>query len=183
MTHCTIGTLFGIESFVYSIISRLKLYLSSHEHGKLLYTTRKNNENNYFHLILQCQEAVMDTLFWDTSLRLYPFMKSGILTAQQTDELDLVFSQGLIALSLNGNEITDSGLGFIRRALRCNHWILGEIKSGILVQDLFDNWKIQETSLRGDDRRVAICTTLYCTTLHYTTLHYTTLHYTTLHYT
>jgi hypothetical protein len=75
---------------------------------------------------------MLDTLFWNTTLRYDPTAVSGTVATEETDR---VFSQGLVALSVNGNHITEKGIGALRRAIRNNHWFLGkscELKKCIL---------------------------------------------------
>lgn len=78
-------------------------------------------------LWFQSQEAMLDSLYWNATLRLDPTAISTAVAVKPTVETDLVCSQGLVALSLNGNCITDIGIGFVRRAVKSNHWILGEL--------------------------------------------------------
>lgn len=68
----------------------------------------------------------MDSLFWNTTLRSDYTASSLAASTKQKAEIDLVFSQGLVALSLMGNRISGRGLGFLRRAIHSNHWLLGE---------------------------------------------------------
>lgn len=65
---------------------------------------------------------MLDSLYWNATLRLDLIARD----AKPTVETDLVCCQGLVALSLNGNYITDIGMGFVRRAIKSNHWLLGE---------------------------------------------------------
>jgi hypothetical protein len=46
-------------------------------------------------------------------------------TNPNPNPVSTVFSQGLIALSVNGNEITGKGIGSLRMSVRNNHWFLG----------------------------------------------------------
>jgi hypothetical protein len=65
-------------------------------------------------------------LFWNVTLRSHTTAISTIETAKQSEESDFVFSEGLVALSLNGNNITDNGVKYLRSAVHSNHWFLGE---------------------------------------------------------
>jgi hypothetical protein len=75
------------------------------------------------------QEAMLDTLFWNTTLRSDPLAVSGTAAAKRTQETNRVLSSGLVAISINGNNITKSGIDFIRRAISTNHWFLGEFQA------------------------------------------------------
>lgn len=65
-------------------------------------------------------------MFWNVTLRSHTTAISTIETAKQSEESDFVFSEGLVALSLNGNNITDIGIKYLRSAVHSNHWFLGE---------------------------------------------------------
>jgi hypothetical protein len=69
---------------------------------------------------------MLDTLFWNTTLRSDPLAVSGTAAAKRSQETNRVLSSGLVAISINGNNITKSGIDFIRRAISTNHWFLGE---------------------------------------------------------
>ena len=68
----------------------------------------------------------MDSLFWNTTLRSDYTTVPSCVSAKEKEESDLVFSEGLVALSLMGNKISDQGVGFLRRAIHSNHWLLGK---------------------------------------------------------
>ena len=51
---------------------------------------------------------------------------SDAATTKRTLETNQVLSSGLVALSVNGNNITKAGIHKIVRALSNNHWFLGE---------------------------------------------------------
>lgn len=72
---------------------------------------------------------MLDTLFWNTTLRSDPLAVSGTAAAKRTQETNRVLSSGLVAISINGNNITKSGIDFIRRAISTNHWFLGEFQA------------------------------------------------------
>lgn len=74
----------------------------------------------------QSQEAMLDTLFWNTTLRSDPLVLSDTATTKRTLETNQVLSSGLVALSVNGNNITKAGVNVIARAISNNHWFLGE---------------------------------------------------------
>ena len=82
--------------------------------------------HRFLYWFSQRQEAILDTLFWNVTLRSHTTAISTIETAKQSKESDFVFSEGLVALSLNGNNITEVGIGYLRSALHSNHWFLGE---------------------------------------------------------
>lgn len=79
-----------------------------------------------FSTSVQSQEAVLDSSFWNTTLRSDCTVIRSNVNKREKEESDLVFSQGLVALSLMGNKISDKGLGFLRRAIHSNHWLLGK---------------------------------------------------------
>jgi hypothetical protein len=49
---------------------------------------------------------MLDLLHWNTTLRM-----DVNTAAKRTEETDRVHSQGLVALSVNGNSITEEGIG------------------------------------------------------------------------
>ena len=71
---------------------------------------------------------MLDTLFWNTTLRSDPFSISGAAAEKHAEETNLVLSSGLVAISINGNNVTKKGMDVIRRAVSSNHWLLGEKK-------------------------------------------------------
>ena len=70
---------------------------------------------SYLASILKAQEAAMDTLYWNSTLRVDSALDDGYAT---TD------TYGLQALSLRGNQITSSGVIYIAKFLRSNQWLL-----------------------------------------------------------
>jgi hypothetical protein len=83
-------------------------------------------------LSYQAQEAMLDTLFWNTTLRSDPLVLSDTATTKRTLETNQVLSSGLVALSVNGNYITRVGVHTIVRALSNNHWFLGKVGTSFL---------------------------------------------------
>ena len=70
---------------------------------------------NYLASIIKAQEAAMDTLYWNSTLRIDSALDDGYAT---TD------TYGLQALSLKGNQITSSGVMHVAKFLRSNQWLL-----------------------------------------------------------
>lgn len=81
----------------------------------------------------QYQAAAMDAMYWNSTLRHYPVPTSGnYLPYDGAEELYSVHNSGLIALSLESNEISDSAVELLGRALRKNQWILGPAVLAVL---------------------------------------------------
>eukprot|EP00596_Hydrurales_sp_CCMP1899_P000353 CAMPEP_0119053064 /NCGR_PEP_ID=MMETSP1177-20130426/74171_1 /TAXON_ID=2985 /ORGANISM="Ochromonas sp, Strain CCMP1899" /LENGTH=941 /DNA_ID=CAMNT_0007032877 /DNA_START=124 /DNA_END=2949 /DNA_ORIENTATION=+ len=109
---------------------------------------------SYLSDILKSQEAMLDLLHWNTTLRM-----DVNTAAKRTEETDRVHSQGLVALSVNGNSITEEGIGTLKRAIKSNFWVLGlniannKIeKSGIdiLLHSLRDNNALHAVLIGGN---------------------------------
>lgn len=69
---------------------------------------------------------MLDNLFWNTTLRSDSFTMSENSAARHSHETNLVLSSGLVALSINGNDITKIGADVLRKSIYKNHWLLGE---------------------------------------------------------
>lgn len=76
----------------------------------------------YVSSILKAQEARLDQLYWNSTLRLDPEECEHGLNEQCLG----VYSDGLVLLSLEGNAIGEAGLQAMTRSLETNHWLLGE---------------------------------------------------------
>lgn len=71
--------------------------------------------------ILKAQEARLDQLFWNSTLRMDP---------QEVDfgfaeESLFVYSEGMVLLNLSGNSLSDAGISQLTKVLKKNHWLLG----------------------------------------------------------
>lgn len=97
---------------------------------------------------------MLDLLHWNTTLRM-----DVTTAARRTEETDRVHSQGLVALSVNGNHITEEGIGILRRAIKSNFWVLGLNiannrieKAGIdvLINSLRDNNALHAVLIGGN---------------------------------
>lgn len=71
---------------------------------------------------MKAQESNLDALYWNATLRLD--MNSDN-RQQLIDETDFVYSKGLVAISLCGNEIEGNNLNEFIRVTRKNNWLLG----------------------------------------------------------
>ena len=71
---------------------------------------------------------MLDTMFWNATLKADPqsLSISGSSTAEHTKQTNRVLSSGLVAISLNGNNITKSGVDLLQKVIATNHWFLGE---------------------------------------------------------
>lgn len=80
--------------------------------------------------ILKAQEARLDQLYWNSTLRLDP---EEIAHGFAEEALE-VYSDGLVALNLSGNAIGNAGMVALTKQLENNHWLLGKsIWSSCLV--------------------------------------------------
>ena len=77
----------------------------------------------YLASIVKAQENNLDSLFWNATLRLDP---SEDNVEKLNDETKFVYSCGLVALSLWGNQFTGKGILELTRILRKNYWLLGK---------------------------------------------------------
>lgn len=68
----------------------------------------------------------MDAMYWNSTLRHYPVqMSRDYLPYNGAGELYSVHNSGLVALSIEANDLTDTGIEVLGRVLRKNQWILG----------------------------------------------------------
>lgn len=70
---------------------------------------------------------MLDNLFWNTTLRSDALTMSENSASRHSHETNLVLSSGLVALSVNGNKITNIGAEIIRKSIHKNHWLLGKL--------------------------------------------------------
>ena len=70
---------------------------------------------------------MLDNLFWNTTLRSDALTMSENSPARHSHETNLVLSSGLVAVSVNGNKITNIGAEIIRKSIYKNHWLLGKL--------------------------------------------------------
>jgi hypothetical protein len=90
----------------------------------------------YLCSIVKSQAAAMDAMYWNSTLRHYPDSDGDMyLPFEGADELYSVHNSGLVALSIASNDLTDSGIESLGRALRKNQWLLGFNFSDNLISD------------------------------------------------
>ncbi len=78
-----------------------------------------DNSMVYISSIVKAQEAVMDTVYWNSTLR----------EDSPLGDLDILIQAhtcGLQALNISGNSITSNGLLLLAKALRRNQWLVGK---------------------------------------------------------
>lgn len=73
--------------------------------------------------ILKAQEARLDQLYWNSTLRLDPEECAHGFAEQSLG----VYSDGLVLLNLAGNAIGEAGIEAITKSLETNHWLLGSL--------------------------------------------------------
>jgi hypothetical protein len=75
---------------------------------------------NFFSL--KAQESNLDALYWNATLRLDT---NDYNRQQLIDAIDFVYSKGLVALSLNGNNFEGQSMKEFTRVIKKNNWLLG----------------------------------------------------------
>ena len=71
--------------------------------------------------ILKAQEAILDSLYWNATLRI-DITDAASLVAE---DMNCLYSAGLVALSLAGNDITGADFLNLNKILSKNQWLLG----------------------------------------------------------
>ena len=71
--------------------------------------------------ILKAQEAILDSLYWNATLRI-DMTDAASLVAE---DMNCLYSAGLVALSLAGNDITGADFLNLNKILSKNQWLLG----------------------------------------------------------
>ena len=71
---------------------------------------------------MQAQQNNLDSLYWNATLRVDPNQRGSLWNAS---EIDAVYRQGMVALSLYGNDIECKDVYILTRVLRNNQWLLG----------------------------------------------------------
>mmetsp|Transcript_33550 Transcript_33550/g.74730 ORF Transcript_33550/g.74730 Transcript_33550/m.74730 type:complete len:792 (-) Transcript_33550:180-2555(-) len=119
----------------------------------------------YITSILKAQQNHLDSLYWNATLRVDPSKRHTLWNAS---EIDAVYRQGLVVLSLYGNRIEGRDMYQLTRVLRGNHWLLGlnlaenniERESMlVLVEEMLHNTVMQAVLLKGNP---GLCPQVVC---------------------
>ena len=75
--------------------------------------------------IIKSQESYLDSLFWNATLRTYPSVEIRSDELLLSEEMAIVHSSGLVALSIAGNSFTGKEFKDLFKNLKRNQWFLG----------------------------------------------------------
>ena len=76
----------------------------------------------------------MDDMYWNSTLRNYPVCDHfDDASSDVENELCSVHNTGLVALSLECNDISDRGVELLARVLRKNQWLLGMVAIFLMI--------------------------------------------------
>lgn len=71
--------------------------------------------------ILKAQEAILDSLYWNATLRIDMTDAASIVA----EDMNCLYGAGLVAISLAGNDLTGSDFVNLSKNLSKNQWLLG----------------------------------------------------------
>jgi len=71
--------------------------------------------------ILKAQEAILDSLYWNATLRIDMTDAASIVA----EDMNCLYGAGLVAISLAGNDLTGSDFSNLNKNLSKNQWLLG----------------------------------------------------------